>query len=56
MRAKRKGSQHSQAKEKTKQNLQKWRPSVHKAQYGVDITETVIEKGKKVTKTTTKKP
>lgn len=56
LRAERKGEQSSAHKENTKENLKKWRPSLHKAQYGVDTTETVIEKGKKVTKTTTKKP
>ena len=55
-RSERKRSQNLSHKENTKENLKKWRPSLHKAQYGVDTTETVIEKGKKVTKTTTKKP
>ena len=54
-RAERKGNLSKALKEDTKANLKKWRPSVHKAQYGVDKTETIIEKGKKITRTTTKK-
>ena len=50
-RAERKGDISKALKEDTKENLKKWRPSVHKAQYGNDTTEVVIEKGQKITKT-----